>query len=150
MSLNWQITQVENWEELWEPVTEEEMSKDMISTFRENEDGSWSRLNAITQSLIFRTMAVGIGDITKKTAPEFYARSVIFERLFNSFLIWQDGKKQAIRMEDVQRHIGLSTNVAYETAAKWSSRTMKSVNGDLIYDYKKWLDKIADLASIES
>jgi hypothetical protein len=66
-----------------------------------------------TQSIIFTTMSVGLGEITEKNWLEFYARMNIIERL---------GGYTPIPPERVKEHIGLSTNVSNETRNQWMKR----------------------------
>ena len=109
MSLNWDLTKIKNYEELcWE----------------KNEDGT-SRLNVVTDSLIWLSMAIGIGRITEENAPEVYGRIAAYEKLFGSFMIkFDDNGKQRVFVtpEDVSNHIGLSTNVGKETEASFRKR----------------------------
>lgn len=72
----------------------------------------------MTQTMVFTTMGVGMGDLTEKNAHEFYARSRI-----NS-LLW-GLKDDPVTPEVVQAYIGMKTNVSYETPSKWASRTVK-------------------------
>jgi hypothetical protein len=65
----------------------------------------------ITDSLIWGTLMVGIGDITEKNFKEFYARFNLMQRLTGAFLT-RNGKPYYITLEDIQRRIGLSTNVS--------------------------------------
>ncbi len=114
MSLNWDLSKAEDWESL---KTDEE----------------WP----VTQTLIFRTMAVGIGEITEKTLPEFYARIAFLERLNGSFVKAQDDSgawvDRPITVDDIRRRIGLTTNVfPQETRAKWAKRQADSVLTDLV------------------
>lgn len=80
----------------------------------------------ITEALIWATMAVGIGEITEKTADDFYDRLSIYERLFGPLLRQYDPKgapKSFIKREDVLRHIGLKTNVyPKQSFAAWRRR----------------------------
>ncbi len=115
MSLNWSLEGCEDWEAL---KTDEE----------------WP----ITQTLIFATMGVGIGEITEKTLPEFYARIAFLERLNGSFVKAQsedgsDWVDRPITVEDIRRRIGLTTNVfPQETRAKWAKRQADMALTDLV------------------
>ena len=109
MSLNWDLTKIKNYEEL---------------CWKKDEDDT-VRLNVVTDSLIWLTMAIGIGKITEENAPEVYGRIAAYEKLFGSFMIQFDnnGKQRVyITPEDVNNHIGLSTNVSKETEASFRKR----------------------------
>ena len=99
MSLNWNIRSVREYEELV--------------------DGG--RESAITEMLVWATMAIGLGDITEKNADEFYARVKLAEKLTGTFG-WVEGKNYSLQPEDVQRRIGLSTNVTDEARSTWLKR----------------------------
>jgi hypothetical protein len=73
------------------------------------EDGSWST----TQSLIFETIAVGLGKITEKNLVEFKARSDFWRKL-NGI--------DVIPLEEIRKRIGLSCNVIDESWAKFVKR----------------------------
>lgn len=113
MSLNWDLTKIKNYKELcWE----------------KNEDDA-SILNPVTESLIWLTMGIGIGNITEDNASEVYCRVAMYEKLFGTMLsYWKDSKKVsvAITPEDIYNHIGLSTNVSKETDAAWRKRTVQN------------------------
>jgi hypothetical protein len=66
-----------------------------------------------TQSIIFATMSVGLGELTEKNWTEFYARMHIVEKL---------GGYGHISPQRLREHIGLRTNVHNETRAQWMKR----------------------------
>lgn len=129
MSLNVSYSGIRNWERLWLPSSKEAMKNDWINDFREDtETGRVTMLNPVTKALAFRMIAVGLNEITEANAAEFYARSVIFERITNTCLIvrWDEKKEShediAISPHHVFEHIGLSSNVSNETWAQWRKR----------------------------
>ena len=67
-----------------------------------------------TQSIIFVTITVGMGEITGDNWLEFYARMNLVE----SIMHWP----VPIPPERIKEHIGLRTNVNYESRAKWMKR----------------------------
>jgi hypothetical protein len=86
-------------------------------------------MSPITHTLIWATMAVGIGVIDDETAPEFYARLNLLTKLglygeVNEFDA--EGKwtgERAITREEVDAHKGLTTNVfPMETRASFVKR----------------------------
>lgn len=96
-------------------------------------------LSQITETFIWATMAVGIGNLTEAEAPEFYARIRLYEAANGAFLRearkGEDGEplldadgnvlhwdERLITEQDVRDHIGLSTNVSKETRAAWLKR----------------------------
>jgi hypothetical protein len=83
MSLNYDLTRVQN------------RDKDT--------DKGWN----ITQSIIFATMSVGIGEITEENVHEFWMRYSIF------------AANPYFTVEDVRNHIGLKTNVSTITRHKF-------------------------------
>lgn len=86
MALNWNIEKCKNYKQL---TTEKE----------------WN----VTNSLIWATMAVQIGDLTAKNADEFYRRLHIIEQ--EGTFLNRAGKPYFITLADVKKRIGLSTNV---------------------------------------
>lgn len=110
MALEWDLRAVQNRHE----------------NYPAEENGS---LNRVTETMIFATMAVGIGDLSDENAPEFFARVHLWELAFGSFLKAYDGGDaivdRPLTPEDVRGHIGLRTNVFYETPGKWNARFMK-------------------------
>lgn len=91
------------------------------------DDARLVRLNPVTESLIFKTMSVGIGEITEANAAEFYARVHLVEQIDGpSMFGMPEGRPDTITVEDVRQHIGLQTNATYkvETRSKWLSRVI--------------------------
>lgn len=98
MSLNFSVENVENYDENY-PATE---------------DNRW---NPITEEIVFASMAVGLGKITDKTAPEFYARMQIFAA--------NHGFVYSSTASDIKNHVGFSVNVSDETRSQWFKRTIR-------------------------
>jgi len=67
-----------------------------------------------TQTIIFSTMSVGLGEITSDNWIEFYSRMRIVQKIL--------GHSDPIPPSRVKEHIGLRTNVNNETRAKWMKR----------------------------
>ena len=72
----------------------------------------------ITNALIWGTMSVGMGEITKKNWQEFYTRCHMIETIHGAWLINPDGKERPITPQDVYEHIGLHTNASQKTKAQ--------------------------------
>lgn len=86
-----------------------------------NADGEYRKaMKPKTQALIFATMAVGMGRVDAKTYREFYARLSLWAKFCPGGTA---GIYESITLDDVRKHIGLSTNVASEPQAKWLKRT---------------------------
>lgn len=103
---------------------------------------AYEGLSHITETMIWATMAVGIGNLTEAEAPEFFARVSLYEKINGAFLkearkgedgepllddkgnpvAWDD---RFITADDVRQHIGLKTNVSKETRAAWIKRVTK-------------------------
>jgi len=99
MSLDWTIATVDDWKQL--------------------ADDDWEA--AVTQTLVFISIPVGICRITDANWREFWRRVSVIEEVEGGALVskWEvdgDGENQRvpyfIRPEDVRRRIGLSTNVS--------------------------------------
>ena len=94
-------------------------------------------VNRVTDTLIWCTMFVGIGEITEKNAPQFYARVRLMEVLQEAPFLYDGEKDQRqprpITLEDVENHIGLSTNVYdKDTDYRWAAKRAKSFMEDTI------------------
>lgn len=125
MSLNWSTENVkyfkDNPDELWTKT----VIKYEGGGEREQED-----VNVETKSLIFGSMAVGIGSITYKTAPDFYARWKFFEK-YDGFYLYSvytgtEDIKTYLTPDVIVKHFGLGTNVSNETENVWVKRMAKA------------------------
>ena len=78
------------------------------------------RMSVTTHTLIFATMSVCMGSITEKNAEEFFRRlsEVESEGAFRKSV---DGDVP-FTLEEVQAHIGLSTNVSTLNKREWNAR----------------------------
>ena len=75
-------------------------------------------------------MAVGIGSITYKTAPDFYARWKFFEK-YDGFYLYSvytgtEDIKTYLTPDVIVKHFGLGTNVSNETENVWVKRMAKA------------------------
>lgn len=113
MSLDWNLTKINNNTEVcWE----------------KNEDGT-DKLNPVTESLIWLTMGIGMGSITEDNQSDFYCRVAMYEKLFGTMLsYWKDSKKVSVPItpEDINNHIGLTTNVSKDTDASFRKRIVEN------------------------
>ena len=120
MSLNWTTEKVKYFkdhpDELWVKVNE-------------GKPGEHEDVNIETKSLIFGSMALGIGSITYKNAPDYYARWKFFEKYdnFHLYSVW-DGEETTytyLTPQVVVKHFGLGTNVSTESESVWVKRIAK-------------------------
>jgi len=122
MSLNWNLEKIADYKTVcW------------------TEDGG---LSPTTESLIWATLAIGVGEITSKTEAEFYARINLYERTFGAFQVklGEDGKREEVYItrEDIRSHRGLSTNVfPMETRTKWLKRIFDRALTDRVRAYER-------------
>lgn len=105
MALHWDISNCKNFEAL-----------------QEEENGEW----AITNALIWGTMSVDIGTIKPKNIADFYARVKVIE-LFGTLVTKYDDQKDEsnpypLSFGDIEKRIGLSTNVSTVTPNQWLKR----------------------------
>ena len=105
MSLDWDISEVEN--------------NDEITV----EGAPW----VITETLIWLTMAVDMGEITEENHEEFFTRVSIWETIHGpSMHKWnketEEREPMPMTLEDVERRIGLNTNVINRDREEWGER----------------------------
>ena len=99
MSLDWNLTKIENREEVcWE----------------KDENGN-DKLNPVTESLIWLTMGIGMGSITEENEFAFYSRIADTKRV-----------EVPITPADIHQHIGLTTNVSKESDASFRKRIVEN------------------------
>lgn len=78
----------------------------------------------LTDMVIWATMAVGIRELTKANAQEFYDRVHLQEKKYGTYLN-QDGKPRPITLEDVKNRIGLYTNAGTFGRREFEKRLAK-------------------------
>lgn len=134
MSLNFDLSKIENPPEggFWTPATPT-AGEDVVPK---------------TKAIIFKTIAVGMGEITRENAAEFYARCHLIELIDGPSLLLPDPDNEGYFIEseltpqDIQDHIGLTTNVfPMESRAKWISRHMAHWMADFRETYGKSIEK---------
>lgn len=85
-------------------------------------------MNPVTNTLIWTTMAIGIGILNDDTIPEFAARVELYQKVHGPLMqrVTDDGiEPRPITREDVEAHKGLSTNVfPLEARTKWVKRVI--------------------------
>ena len=84
-----------------------------------------------TSYLAFASPAIGIGDITQKNYREVYLR--------HKFLCHLNEYKLdcPVTLQDVKNHIGLKTNVAFESKRAWKNRIVNDYLKTLSYNIMK-------------
>ena len=106
MSLDWDVTKV----------------KDSDTVCFVERDGE-SHLSPVTHDLIWLTLGIGIGEITNKTAHEFYTRM----RMHWSVYGYTKAERR-VTWDDIVAHIGLRTNVfPKESNAKWMKKNIRYI-----------------------
>lgn len=112
MALNWDISKCHDHESL-------------------QSDDEWY----LTEAVIWMTMVVDLGRITVTNAVEFATRVRIYERQFGPSVRKRDesGVMQPyeITLADIERRVGLSTNVTDKTRPQWLKRFATLVEGDV-------------------
>lgn len=127
MSLDWNVDKIHDYKNVcWKP----DLGEDGIPKMdRTGED--LVRINPITDVLIWATMPVGINTITVKNYEEFYWRMTQLHALgrCSSMSYFDDEKDRWIArvptLNEVDQHIGLSTNAAVISGAKFDRELRK-------------------------
>jgi hypothetical protein len=147
MTLDWNTTKVkyfsENPDKLW-------------VTYYEGTPQQYDDVNAETKTLIFATMAIGIGNIKMNNASDFYARFKIMEKydkisLYSRFVYDENGDSELeytyLTPDVVVKHIGLSTNVSHVSKKDWITRYVKNSSNSRYIEDKP---NIKDLTKLYS
>ncbi|RPH69119.1 hypothetical protein EHM76_07310 [bacterium] len=117
MALTYELGKIANWDEVCNIVA---VADEPMRGIKAGDRVQ----NPVTTSLIYATMAVGLGEITEENCEQFYGRLAVYEKLFGAFMYRPQGHEgpEALTAEEVIQHIGLRTNVGPETDAKWAKR----------------------------
>ena len=146
MALHWNLTDIENHEELcWDTRKLSDLAPEEKRHYRLDEEaGTATRMNAITESLIFITMGVGMGEITEANWQEFAHRVALSQLLNGPYLTAWDGDEvrgQYITDDDVKAHIGLKCNVGQEPWRKWVTRQTPTIKTGG-YRLREWTARV--------
>ena len=117
MSLDWSVKNVADYNSLWVIGIEDENG-----SFRPEPTGPHKKLNTVTHILIMSMMSIGIGRITEANAKEVHKRLTFMDKLYGGRVCHRVGEEYAYRsltLEEVERHIGLSTNVSNTAEGVW-------------------------------
>ena len=85
-------------------------------------------------------MTVGMGEITKQNAPEFFRRVAIIQKIYGPALTYRDpldGSKNEIfiTFEDIENHIGLKTNVSTLSKTEFNKKALNMLENDAMLSY---------------
>ena len=88
-------------------------------------------LNPEAKSIVFSTMMIGIGTITKANASEFYGRCKFLEKIDNFYLYSSFDEYDQIVLnyatpEIIQKYVGLITNVSFVSTSEWLKNIYKN------------------------
>jgi hypothetical protein len=112
MPLHWRIDEVKNFDEL---CYEEHPPKSKGAK-------PTTSLRPRTRQLVFATMIVGMCKISEKNFKEFWYRLHLYESMFGSLIVEEDGEPCFFLLPDVKDHIGLVTNATITPFGQWSKR----------------------------
>lgn len=115
MPLHWRIDDVKNFNEL---CYEERVPYPSEG----GGDKPVTMLRARTRQLVFATMIVGMCKISEKNCKEFFYRLHLYESMFGSLIVEEDGEPCFFLLPDVKDHIGLVTNATTTPFGQWSKR----------------------------
>jgi hypothetical protein len=128
MSLDWNLTGIENHEELCFVIADED------DHWRGIKEGD-RVLNPVTEGIIWLTMACDIGwGVTEENVEEFIARADLWQKVCDPMLYGLneagDMAPRAITADEIRAHIGLRTNVSYGSRAKFLEKVWRSAYPD--------------------
>ena len=104
MSLNWNISEVKDFEQLLDV------------------NGS---PNLLTKNIIYACMPVSLSSITERNHIDFFTRIVIYESCFGAFMT------RPFELEDIKRHIGLKTNCTNSSYPAFLKKVYNRVNQEV-------------------
>jgi len=146
MSLNWDLTDIDNHEEVcWDVVTDQEEADSIrkqgtrgffAPAWHEDDDGNIKVLNPITNALIWMMMGLGCqGKIDVKNVEDVVVQVMIEQRVAGAPLRqrekggddeekWED---RYITADEVRAHLGMKTNCFGNTKRRFKERIWKMV-----------------------
>lgn len=117
MALTWDLTEIKDSQKIcWIPATDEEGKVEM---------------GALTTTLIWATIFVGMNRITEKNSKEFHKRLIECEIIQGRGMLIEhnelDKKTRQPTLEEVQSHIGLKTNAVFMNSRQWGINIKRMV-----------------------
>jgi hypothetical protein len=112
MPLNYDLSKIKSYKRLFEKSIETGDSK----------------MKDIPRAIVMSTMSVGMREITKDNYIKFYNRLSLLENVYGHFFyVRKRGKMipRPIKLEEVERMIGLKTNASELSRSKFLSRIDK-------------------------
>lgn len=129
MSLNWNVSKIKNVDEVvWEEAKEDVPSEGIVKGEK--------YMSTLTNALIWTTMAIDLGEITKANIDEWIRRCRALEANDSPVLRQYDEATKKwvplpVSREMLERHIGLTTNVPNTSPAKFD-RKMREIVADRV------------------
>ena len=122
MALNWDMKKVHDIEEL------------------HSSDYEW----AVTESIIFSTMAIDLGSISDSNLDEWQFRIAVYQNLHGA-IMRIDGKPFYVTMAHIERRVGLKVNVVDIPRSKWIKKVTDNMSiRDIIRSQENSNEKIID------
>lgn len=116
MALHFEFTNIENREEVCYLTAEKD---DPNRGIKKGEKYIRPMLDAVIWASIF----LGLGELTKKNIDRWVERFEIHRRLFGSVFV----DDYQVTRADLEQFIGLTTNVVTESDAKWKNRNWSRI-----------------------
>ena len=91
------------------------------------DDGHGGTCSPALDSVIWATIAIGIGNWTAKNMPEVQRRMAIYQHLTGPAIRFNDGRAYYVTPEELAKLEGFCTNVSLETAAAFNKKAMRWV-----------------------
>lgn len=113
MALNYDLREIRSYKRLFEKSTET----------------GGSKMNDVPKTIVMSTMSVGMREITKDNYIKFYNRLSLLENVYGTFFYERKRGKmipRPIKLEEVERMIGLKTNASEISRTKFLSRIDKN------------------------
>lgn len=152
MSLDWDVSEIENWEAVVKVPFNPDWTPEEVRSMRDNHD-TWvdendkptHYMNPITNALIWGSMLHGMRKITKENYHEVWMRLALedaVQRQGRIFTRSEDRPRyRSINLEEVYAHIGLTTNASAISKTEFYNRLLKAAT-----DRKKRLEINLDQA----
>ena len=119
---------------------------DLITTAPHSRGTENEKWHAVSDHLIWMTMAVDLGEISESNLDEWEFRLGLLQRINGADLGMKGNPRIYITREDLENHIGLSTNVADLTRNQWLTRKI----GKKDISLKSNKDRISAFQTIEN